>query len=181
MFIQQYKILAGALMSALVVIAFALWFILSPAGGVLVAPPLTVLGAQVLAGILVASFCESFGYRLQPIAPGTPRKEASTQALARWQTGMMLRFAASEVMAIGSLAAAFAIPKGGFVAYVVGALIGGILIAVHAFPWARPVNKTQEALERAGGQSYLRELFGLEPWTGTDEDKPAWSVSQPRT
>ena len=73
---------------------------------------------------------------------------------------MMLRFALSEVIAIASLVAAFVV-EGGLGAYAVGALVSLALMAVHVWPWARPVTKVADALEASGRPSFLRETFGV--------------------
>lgn len=181
MFLQQSRMLSFALMSALVVMALAVWFVLDQSGGdKYAAPPLLMVALQVLGGIAVYVLCDGIGYRLQPIEPGTPRKEAATRALRGWQSGFVMRFALCEIVALASLAGAFVIGDGGFVGYLVGAVISLALMGWFVWPGERTVGRTAEALEREGGTSYLREVMGLEPWTGTDDERPVLTTNQPR-
>ena len=43
------------------------------------------------------------------------------------------------------------------------AAISPVLMAVHAWPGAGPIEKTRASLEREGGRSFLREQLGLAP------------------
>ncbi len=173
MFMKQFQIFSVSLMAALVVMGLAVWFvILPPSGDRLAAPPLLLVVAQVVAGALVHLFCETVGYRMQPVQPGLRRKAAATQAITRYQSAMIVRFAMIELIAVASLVVAFVVTEGGFLGYVTGAAVSEILMAVHVFPWSRPVDRSQEVLEKRGEPSYLRELFGLDPWTGTEDDRP---------
>lgn len=72
----------------------------------------------------------------------------------------MLRFALCELIAIASLVLAFAL-EGGILTYAIGAVVSLALMAVHVWPWSRPVTKVANALEAAGRTSHLREAFGL--------------------
>lgn len=163
---QQYVVLAGALMGALVVIPLALFFVVGSQEGALDAPPTLVLVALPLAGLLAHVLVESVGYRVQPIAPGTPEREATSQAVMRWQSSMVLRFALCEVIGIVSVALCFVVEPGGYVLVLVGCATSLVLMAGHVFPWSRPVGKVADALERDGGRSGLREAFGHGGGTG---------------
>jgi hypothetical protein len=158
---QTTRILAGGLMGALVVMAIALYAVLSVTSDVAATPPLWLVGAQVAAGLSVHYFNEAVGYRTPAIPPGTPREAAETQARVAFQSAMVRRFAFSEAIAIGSIVAAFIVSSGGFLGYVSGALVSLALMVVHVWPWARPVARTAASLERDGARSYLLEAFGL--------------------
>jgi archaellum biogenesis protein FlaJ (TadC family) len=150
------RIMAGSLMGALVVIGVALSTIL-PGGGV----SLVVVLVQVVAGLAAHGLLESVGYRMPPLAAGLTDEDAAAQARTRWQTGMILRFAISEFIAIASIAAAFVLEDGTIWTYLVVALVSLVLMGVHVWPWARPVGRTADALEAAGKRSGLRETFGV--------------------
>jgi hypothetical protein len=173
---KPVKILACTLMAALVVIGFALFFLfpLDPFSGdtrFSIPNPgvfLFIIGA----GIAVHLFNENYTYKPTPIPAGTPRKDTTTTAIMAYQSGMILRFALSEAIAIAAIAVAFILPSGGYLTYLFAAAVSLALMAYHVYPWDRPINKTQEALDAERGQSHLREIFGLDVWTGSDADKP---------
>jgi hypothetical protein len=150
------RIMAGSLMGALVVIGVALSTIL-PGGGV----SLVVALVQVVAGLAAHGLLEAVGYRMPPLTAGLTDEDAAAQTRTRWQTGMILRFAISEFIAIASIAAAFVLEDGTIWTYLVGALVSLVLMGVHVWPWARPVGRTADALEAAGKRSGLRETFGV--------------------
>lgn len=156
-FAAQNRVLAGALMGGLFFIGLALFFVL-PLDET---PPLWVPVAQLAAGVAVHLGLEAFGYRTLPLDPSLSDDEAAATAMVRYQTGMLLRFALSEAIAIASIALAFVMPEGGFVVYAVGALVSLVLMGVHVWPWSRPVGKAAAVLEASGRASRLREVFGL--------------------
>ena len=143
-------------MAGLVLIGFALFFVL----GTKDTPPLWLVLAQLAAGAGVHVLLESIGYRARPLDPQLSDADAEQAAAAAWQSSMMLRFALSEAIAILSLVAAFVL-EGGIVAYAVGAVVSLALMAVHVWPWSRPVGKVADALEAAGRTTHLREAFGV--------------------
>jgi len=104
---------------------------------------------------------DAVGYRTQPLASDLTEEAAVAQAQARWQAGMILRFALAELIAIVSIAAAFVLPEGDITVYLGGALVSLVLMVVHVWPGARPVGKAATALEAGGTRSGLRETFGL--------------------
>jgi hypothetical protein len=163
MFGQQTRVLAGALMGALVVIAVVMYVVLGATEDVLAPPPLWLVAAQVVAGLAAHGFCEALGYRTRPLDPSLDADEARTVARARFQAGMILRFAVCEAIAIVSLAMAFVVGEGGWLGYVTGAAVSLVLMAVHVWPWSRPVDRVRLALERDGASSGLGEDFGLSP------------------
>jgi len=155
-FAQSVRILSGALMGGLVFFGIALFFVL----GTKDTPPVWLPVAQLAAGVGVHVLLESIGYRTRPLDPDLGDADAEQAARAAWQSSMMLRFALSEAIAIVSVVAAFVV-EGGILAYAVGALVSLALMAVHVWPWARPVGKVADALEAAGRRTDLREAFGV--------------------
>ncbi len=156
-FALSTRMLAGSLMGALVFIAIALSFVLPTDE----TPPVWVPFAQLVAGVGIHAVLEAIGYRAQPLAAGLSQDDATAAGQARWQSGMILRFALSESVAIASIAAAFVLPQGGFMIYAFGGLVSLVLMAVHVWPWSRPVGKAADALEASGQRSHLRETFGV--------------------
>ena len=157
----QLRILAGALMGALLFIGIALYLVLSATSDITEMPPLWVVGAQIAAGVSIHYLLEAAGYRTPAIPVGTPREDAQPQALIAFQSAMIRRFAFSEFIAMASVVVAFVIHEGQFLAYVSGALVSLALMVVHVFPWARPVARTAANLDRDGGRSYLLEALGM--------------------
>lgn len=156
-FALSTRILAASLMGALVVMGVALSFVLPPSGSL----PVVVPVAQVAAGVVVHFLLDAIGYRLPPLPTHLTDEEAVAQARTRWQTGMILRFAIAEFIAIASIAAAFVITDGDILVYLGGALVSLVLMGIHVWPWARPVGRTADVLEAGGRPSGLREAFGL--------------------
>lgn len=156
-FAMSARILAGSLMGALLFMGFALFYVLP----IDESPPLWVFLAQLVTGVAIHFFIETIGYRVRALEVSMSDDEAAAAGRARWQSSMILRFALCEFVALASIAAAFVIEEGGFLIYAVGALVSLVLMAVHVWPWARPIGRTAEALESAGQPSYLREAFGL--------------------
>ncbi len=155
------RILVLALMWSLVLIAFAMYFVLASSDDGLARPPLWLVAAQVGAGVLVHVVVETVGYRVRAIAPGTPEAEARTRSGGAFRSALILRIALAEAIAVASLAAAFVVESGGFLGYVTGAVVSLVLVGFHGWPWTRPIDKTTESLERDGARSYLREQLGL--------------------
>ncbi|MGZ5399247.1 MAG: hypothetical protein ACXWDM_04485 [Nocardioides sp.] len=163
---QQYTILAGALMSALVIIPVALYFVLGTTEGALRMPPLLLVAAPLVAGVAVHALLEAVGYRTAAITPGTSEEEARRSALVEYQSAMVRRLALSEAIALVSVALGFVVSEGGYVLVLLGCATSLVLMAVHIWPGARPVNKTVASLERDGAQSRLGEAFGMETRPG---------------
>lgn len=163
---QQYTVLAGALMSALVFIPIALYFVLGTSDGALATPPLLLLAAPLAAGLGIHVLLENVGYRTTAITPGTPDAEARKSALTQFQSAMVLRFALAEAIALISIALGFVVSEGGYLLVLLGCATSLVLMVVHVWPGARSVNRTAASLEREGAQSRLREAFGLETRPG---------------
>lgn len=153
------RILAASLMWALVLIGIALYFVLGERD--MSSPPLVVPVVQIGVGVGVHLLLEAIGYRTAPLSPSLSEEEAANEARTRWQSGMVLRFALCEAVAIASVAAAFVLTEGGYLTYVGGVLVSLVLMLLHVWPGARPVGKVADALERDGRRSGLRETFGV--------------------
>jgi hypothetical protein len=160
--LRQVQTLAGAVMGSLVMIAIALG-IAFPEGARFDAPPLWLIAAQVLAAIAVHVVVEAVGYRVPAIDPGTREAEARTISVRAFTSGTVLRIGLCESIALASVAAAFLVDSGGYAGFLTGAAISLVLMAVHAWPGAGPIEKTRASLERDGGRSFLREQLGLAP------------------
>lgn len=157
---RPFRLLAGALMSALVVIFLAIALVMGETGGG--QPPVLALAAVLVLGGMQAAMVEVAGYRLPPLSRSTAPGEATTAtALHRFRDAMVLRFALSEAVAIVSIAAAFVVDSGGLLVVGLGCAISLVLLAVHVWPWRRPVERSAAALEAEGARSGLREVFGL--------------------
>lgn len=160
-FALSTRMLAATLMGALVFIGIALFFVLGTQDDGLAAPSLLVPLVQVAAAVAVHVVLEAVGYRADPLDPSLPEDDAARKAREVWQTGMILRFALSEFIAIASIAAAFIVAEGGYVTYLFGAIVSLALMFLHVWPGARPVGKVAAALEERGQSSHLRETFGV--------------------
>ena len=148
-------------MSALFVIALALYFVFAGTEDPWAAPPLFVPVAQVAVGIAVHVLIETIGYRTAALAPSLSEEDSASAGRKAWQSSMVLRFALSESVAIASVAAAFVVPEGGYLTYLGGLLVSVARMAIHVWPSARPVGRLADALERDGRSSHLRETFGV--------------------
>ena len=158
------RVLAGALMGAIVMIALAISFVLTDKGTL---PRLPLLLAPVVAGVVVHVLLESIGYRAEPLKPGETDPGISLQ---RFQTPMFLRFAVIEAIALACLAGAFVITEGGYILFLTGAVVALVLMAVHVWPGRRPVGKVADQLEAGGVASPLRGLFGYESRGGAVQE-----------
>jgi len=158
---QQHRVLAGSLAGGVLVLAVAMWFVLGSADDALAAPPLALLVALPVVGVVVHVVLDVIGYRPAPLDPALRADEAAREAMVRYQTGTVLRFAVSESVAIVAIAASFVVSSGGYLLVLGGCAVTLVLVAVHVWPWRRPVDRTATALERDGARSGLRETFGV--------------------
>lgn len=160
---QQAQVLTSATIAFLVALGVVSYPLLVGDGSPAV-PPLALLGGQLVAGVVVHLLCEAVGYRAAAVPPGTPDEEARRAAVAAYQSRTLLRIAVAESVAVVSLAVAFVLGgAGAWPGYVTGAVVSAVLVAVHGWPWSRPVDRTEAALERDGARVGLREAFGLPP------------------
>ncbi|MBF4160174.1 hypothetical protein [Nocardioides acrostichi] len=161
--LQTLRMLSMTMMSSLVVIGVAMFFVLAPADGEsTIAPTAWLLGIVVL-GVAVAALVGALGYRLPPIAPGTDPTRAGRESGQRFQAAMMLRIALCDAVAIVALALAFVVSEGGLSLYLLGAVISLGLMVLHVLPGEGPISRSERALERDGATSYLRERLTAAP------------------
>jgi hypothetical protein len=158
---QQHRVLAGSLVGGVLVLAVAMWFVLGSADDALATPPLALLVALPVIGVVVHVVLDVIGYRPAALDPDLPADEAAREAMVRYQAGTVLRFAVSEAVAIVAIAASFVVSSGGYLLVLGGCAVTLALVAVHVWPWRRPVDRTATALERDGARSGLREAFGV--------------------
>ena len=160
---QQAQVLTSATIAFLVALGVVSYSLLV-GDEALAGPPLGLLGAQLVAGVVVHLLSEAVGYRAPAVPAGTPGEEAHRIAVAAYQSRTMLRIATAESIAVVSLAVAFVLGgAGAWPGYVTGAAVSAVLVGVHGWPWSRPVDRTEAALERDGVRVGLREAFGLPP------------------
>ena len=158
--LRQVQLLAGAVMASLVMIALVLFFVF-PADERLDAPPLWLVGAQVVAAVVLHLLVEATGYRTRAIHPETDPASAGAEATQAFIAGTIRRAALCESIALASVVGAFLVTSGGYAGLLTGAGISLALMAVHVWPGRGPVEKTVISLERDGGRSELRERLGL--------------------
>lgn len=171
--LRATRTLIGSMMGTLVLLAVVLAFTLDPSTLDEFPPPLWLAGV-LLAGAAAYALLEVVSSRaVRPLSPGVSRAEAAGASITAFQTATILRFAIAEVVALASFAAAFLVDGGGFVLYLVGMAVSLALLWLKAWPSRRTVQGMQETLDREGARSYLLELYGFEPWTGSDDEKPS--------
>ncbi|WP_460810431.1 hypothetical protein [Microlunatus endophyticus] len=147
--------IVGAFMAAPIFIAFAMFFVfITPDSTVRFGPPLLV---PVVLGVVAFLLQNLAGFRAAAIPVGTPRRSY----VADFQSKLFLRLALAEAVMIVCMALAFVFLDTGFGVFVLGALITEILLVVNGWPSERVIEKYRRALERDGGQSWLREDLGL--------------------
>ena len=161
--LRTYRILAAALMGALVVIGIALAFIVH--GGTTQtrnghtvhthAPSAGLYIAIVVLGVIAAALVQSFGYRIPPLSPDTDASDARATGLRVYQQTMFLRFALSEAVAIVAIALVFSFDSDTELPYVLAAVISLVLMAVHVWPSQSLISRVQAKLDRNGGRSDL--------------------------
>ncbi|MEJ7833833.1 MAG: hypothetical protein WKF79_13020 [Nocardioides sp.] len=158
--LKSLRNLVAALSGGIVMIGIASSFVLPEDAGQ--ETPVWLWLGIVGLGIAVFLLLETIGYRTAAIAPGTPAEAAERTSRMAFSTGTILRCAGSESVAVASLALAFVF-GGGITTYAVGAVVALALIAFHAWPSARPIEKTRASLERDGAVSHLHLALGLPP------------------
>lgn len=147
------RTMVSAVMGSVVIIGFALWFVLTDRTQT---PELLWLAVVALLGAGAAGMIRTVGFQALAVAPGATSEQAARQARSAFQTGTISRMAMAEMPAIASIAVAFVAPEGGFVLYLLGAAIALGLLATYALPSDSTIARTQESLEREGGRVDLR-------------------------
>lgn len=156
------RTITGALFGAVVMIGVVATFIAPPDTYPQVWVP---VGLGVLA-VAVFALCETVGYAAPAVVPGTDRPTATAQGVAAYRTSFFVRLALCESVALVAFALMFvALPSTAW-SYYIGAVLALGLLAVHTWPGERTIRRTQDRLERNGGQSYLREALTGTPGGG---------------
>lgn len=160
--LRTFRILAVALMGALVVIGVALSRVVGPhtkdRDGNLVhthTPSVWIYLGIVGLGLVAAVLAQTFGYRIPALPPNLDPTESRAAGLQAYQQSMILRFAMSESVAIVAIALVFASRSNTFLPYVVAAVIAELLMAYHVWPSESLIRRVQERLDRNGGRSDL--------------------------
>ncbi len=152
--IQTLKMLVGAVVGALFLMAVALSFVLTfgpPSPGVLVI--LLVLG--VLSHVLI----ENVGYRATAVPLDLDATAARNRAVTVFRSTLMMRLAMAESVAFFGLV--FTFMGRTVLAYDLGAAISVLLLALHVWPSRRSVGRVVANLEKDGAQTGLSELLGF--------------------
>lgn len=144
--------MAYTLMSAVVMIGVVLIFI-TPGRPVELLP--MVVGVAL--GAIIAGTMRVVGYQQQPLPLDKP--VSATAALAAYRSGMMLRFALAESVALISFALTVGF-RGNVVSYLPGAAISLVLLFLDVLPNRTNVRRVEERLDRDGARSGLSALFG---------------------
>ena len=153
--VSTLRMLVGAVVGALFLMAVALMFVL----GFGAPAPWAVVVLLVL-GVAMYVLLETVGYRVRPISPSLPAEEARDAAMNAFRSSLMVRLSLAESVAIIGIALAFV---GGrtVLIYDLGAAISVLLLAVHVWPSLRTVDKVVGRLEAEGARTGLRELLGF--------------------
>jgi hypothetical protein len=159
-FAQTYRILVGALMCAPVIIGLVLAFVGSTGDddwltGV---PDVLFAGLLLVIGAVLFALLPALGYRMEPLGKDAGPRDHRT-AQTRFQSASILRFAFAELPVMLGIALAFI--DGSFLLYVIGAVIGLGLMALHVLPTRQVIERSAEVLEVNGVESGLRAEFGF--------------------
>ncbi len=159
-FAMTSRIMTFAWAGACFFILLAMWFVLGTESDAWHVTPWVALGQL---GLLVVMhlLIGQIGYRVAPLPTDASPAQVSTMTQQRWQAAFVVRLVLSELPLIVSLAGAFVLGHGGWTVALGGAVVTGVLIAVHGWPGRGPVTKVAEALEANGRPSGLREAFGV--------------------
>lgn len=163
--VSRLRILAGALMGAVVLLGVGLGVALAGTGAT-DAPPGWALVALLAAGVVMHVVVTAAGYRAPALDPELPEAAAGADSVQAFQSSMILRLALGESVALAAAALAFVVDAGGLVVYATGAVVSLLLMAYHGWPSERAVERVREQLERGHGRSHVREELGLPPRPG---------------
>lgn len=155
--LSSLRTVVSAVMSSLVIMGVALWFVLPRRTDL---PDVMWLAVVAALGAGAAGLIRSVGFRAPAIAPGATSEESAEQARKAFQSGTFSRMAIAETPAIASIALAFVADEGGLVLYLLGAVISLGLLATYVVPSAATIARTQESLERDGGRVDLTTALG---------------------
>lgn len=155
--LSSLRTLVGAVLSSLVVMGLAVWFVHTDHAEI---PDVLWIGIVLALAAGAAGLIQSVGFRTVAITPGATSEESARQARSAFQAGTISRMAIAETPAIASLALAFVAPEGGFVLYVLGAAISMGLLVAYVMPSDSTIARTQQSLEREGGRADLHTALG---------------------
>ena len=153
--VSTLRMLVGAVVGALFLMAVALMFVLGFG-----APAVWAVVVLLVLGVAMYFALETYGYRVKPISPSLPAEEAREAAMNAFRSSLMLRLSLAESVAIIGILLAFV---GGHTVllYDLGAAISVLLLAVHVWPSVRTADKVVERLEADGARTGLREVLGF--------------------
>jgi hypothetical protein len=156
---QTLRVLVGAVIGALFLMAVALMFVLG-----LGPPPIASVSLLLMLGAGAYFVIERVGYRVTPIDATLSVDAARQEGMKQFQASVMRRLALAESIAVIGLLLAF-IAKTVLV-YDVGASVSILLLVVHVWPSERSVDRVVTNLERGGARTGLREMLGFGPQDG---------------
>lgn len=116
------------------------------------APATWLVVAQIVLAIIIFVLCQTVFSRARAIPRGTPTEIADPQALAAQSTLFFYRFTACEVLAVGSVAAAFVALPSSWLSYATGGFLSFALCLLHVIPNERTTARVKESLERDGAR-----------------------------
>jgi hypothetical protein len=151
------RAIVTSVMGGLVFVALALWFVFDDRAET---PDLSWVGIVLALGAAAAGLINTVGFRAPAVSPAATTEESAQQARAAFQTGTISRMAMAEMPAIAAIALAFVARDGGYVLYLLGAVISLTLLAVYALPSDGAVARTQRSLEREGGRADVASALG---------------------
>ena len=166
--VSTLRMLVGAVVGALFLMAVALMFVLGFG-----APAPWAVVVLLVVGVAAYVLLEKVGYRIKPISPSLPPDEAREAAMNAFRSSLMMRLSLAESVAIIGIALAF-IGGHTVLLYDLGAAISILLLAVHVWPSVRTVDKVVGRLEADGARTGLRELLGF---GGGTQDGPVTRLS----
>ena len=126
-------------------------------------PPAWTSATVVLVALLTAGGIQAIGFRVPVIEVGTEPDAARDTAAAAFRTSMLVRLGLADAVFFVGLALAVAADRGGAMVLALGTLLSEALLAWFGWPGDRTVQRIQEALERGGSPSYLREALESPP------------------
>lgn len=150
--LASLRTVVSSVMGGLVIVGVALWFVLTDHGET--PEPLWAVIVLVL-GAAAAGLINMMGFRTPAVAPAATTEESAQQARAAFQAGTITRMAMAETPAIAAIALAFVTEEGGYVLYLLGAVISLTLLALYVLPTDSTIARTQRSLEREGGRADL--------------------------
>ena len=125
------------------------------------APPAWSLLVVVALAILTAVLLPPLGRSVvKPIPLGLAPADARDLSMVALQNDVILKSVLSDAVFLVAVVLAFVVDAGGAVVLTVGVVLTEVLSAWQVWPGERVITGVQEALERNGGLSYLREATG---------------------